>query len=117
MTRAEKLAAEIKRDTLTGIARALADEAVLIVGRLENLDRSLRGDPDAWLDIVTRMPPTVAEVVVSAPLAEARQQAVALAGILDKLGKALGAEVAHVPPASKTDELMKKRAERRAQQR
>lgn len=113
MTRAEKLAAEIKRDTLTGIARALADEAVLTVERLEHLDRVLQGDPDAWLNIVERMPPTVAEVTINAPLAEVRQQAMALKALLAELSKVLGAPVA-VPATSSVDEIGRKRAERLA---
>ncbi len=111
-TRAERLAADLKVDTLSGSARALAEEAVLTVGRLEHLDRVLQGDADAWLDIVTRMPPTVAEVVISAPLAEARQQAMALKGLLSELAKLTGQEVA-APVASKADELKAQRDKRR----
>lgn len=111
--RAARLATEIKRDTLTGIARALADEAVLIVERLEILDATLQGDPAAWLGISMRMPAEVAEVTVNAPLAEARQQATALKGLLAELSKALGTEVV-APPASKADDLAKRRAERLA---
>lgn len=108
LTRAERLEAELKVSTLTGAARALAEEAVLTVVRLEHLDRVLQGDADAWLDIVTRMPPTVAEVVISAPLAEARQQAMALKALLAELGKLTGQEVP-MPVASAADELKKKR--------
>lgn len=111
--RAEALATQIKLDTLTGIARALADEAVLTVERLEHLDRILQGDPDAWLDIVQRMPPDVAEVTINAPLAEVRQQAMALKALLAELSKALGHEVA-VPAATSFDDLAKKRQERLA---
>jgi len=113
--RAQALAKDIGRDKLTGIARALADEAVLTVERLEHLDRILQGDPDAWLGIVSRMSPEVAEMTVNAPLAEARQQAMALKALLAELSKALGAEVV-VPAASKADEVARKRAERLAGQ-
>jgi hypothetical protein len=111
--RAVRLATEIKRDALTGIARALADEAVLIVERLEILDAQLQGDPATWLGITLRMPAEVAEVTVNAPLAEARQQATALKGLLAELSKALGTEVV-APPVSKSDDLAKRRAERLA---
>jgi len=113
LTRAERLEAELKVSTLTGAARALADEAVLTVVRLEHLHRVLQGDADAWLDIVTRMPPTVAEVVISAPLAEVRQQAMALKGLLAELSKLTGQEVP-VPKASTADDLKKRREERLA---
>jgi hypothetical protein len=112
--RANRLAGEIKRDTLTGIPRALADEAVLIVERLEHLDAVLQGDPAAWIQVLDRMPPGYAEVVINAPLAEARQQATALKGLLAELSKALGQEVA-APVASKADELAARRAERRGE--
>lgn len=110
--RAVRLAEEIKRDTLTGIPRALADEAVLIVERLEHLDAVLQGDPAAWLQVLDRMPPGYAEVVINAPLAEARQQATALKGLLAELSKALGQALA-VPAASATDEVKQKREDRR----
>jgi len=116
LTRAERLEAELKVSTLTGAARALAEEAVLTVVRLEHLDRVLQGEADAWLDIVTRMPPTVAEVVISAPLAEVRQQAMALKGLLSELGKLTGQEVA-APVASAADEVKKRRDARIAEAR
>jgi hypothetical protein len=116
LTRAERLEAELKVSTLTGAARALAEEAVLTVVRLEQLDRVLQGNADAWLDIVTRMPPTVAEVVISAPLAEVRQQAMALKGLLSELGKLTGQEVA-APVVSKADEVKAKRDARIAEAR
>jgi hypothetical protein len=111
--RADALAEQIKRDSLTGIARALADEAVLTVERLEHLDQILQGEPHAWLGIVTRMPPDVAEVVIKAPLAEVRQQAMALKALLAELAKITGAAVP-VPAASKADEVAAKRAKRLA---
>lgn len=112
--RAERLAADIKRDTLTGIARALADEAVLIVARLEQLDRILDGDADAWLGIMQKLAGSdVADVTINAPLAEARQQATALKGLLSELAKTLGQDVPVAAPASKSDELAERRAERR----
>jgi hypothetical protein len=113
--RADRLSADLKRTTLSGIPRALADEAVLIVGRLEQLDKTLQGDPDAWMGIVERLPAEVAEVTVNAPLAEARQQATALKAILAELAKLLGQAPAVVQPG-KSDELAAARAKRLAGQ-
>lgn len=113
--RAEALAKDVKRDTLTGIARALADEAVLTVERLEHLDAVLQGDPDAWLGIQVRSGTEVAELVINAPLAEVRQQAMALKALLADLAKVTGVAVP-APEVGKADELRKKREERRAGQ-
>lgn len=113
--RADRLRADLKVESLSGPARALAEEACLVLERLEHLDRTLQGDPDAWFQIVARMPPTVAEVVVNAPLAEARQQGLALKGLLSEYAKLQGVEVP-APPASASDDLAAKRAARLAQQ-
>lgn len=110
--RAERLAAEIKRDTLTGIPRALADEAVLIVERLEILDATLQGDPAMWWKIKTQLPYEVAEVTINAPLAEARQQATALKGLLAELAKSLG-EAPAVPAPNVADQVGAARDARR----
>lgn len=112
MTRAERLAQELGVEKLTGAARALADEAVLITGRLESLDRILAGSEDEWLGIQQRLGSDVATVTVNAPLAEARQQAVALRAILESLAKLTGKEQVQAP-ASSVDEVAKRRAERR----
>lgn len=90
--RAQRLAAELKVDTLTGAARAMADEAVLIVERLENIDAQLRGRDDSWWYIRQRVPDHV-EIKVSGPLQEARQQAVALNVLLTSIAKLTGAEL------------------------
>lgn len=64
--------------------------------RADYLDRSLQGHPDAWLEIVARMPPTVAEVVVDRMLSEARQGALAMATIAKTLA---GLKVEEAAPA------------------
>lgn len=111
--RADRLRADLKVDTLSGPARALAEEACLTLERCEQLDRFLQGHPDAWMGIQARMPPDVAEVVVNAPLAEVRQQQLALKGLLAELAKLQGVEP--VPPlASAVDALAQKRAARLA---
>jgi hypothetical protein len=64
---------------------ALEEEARRIKGRLDELAAQLDGRADAWLGISLRMPETVAEVTVDRALAEARQQALALATITKTL--------------------------------
>jgi hypothetical protein len=89
---------------------ALATEADRIKARLDQLDRQLSGDPDAWLSIVQRMPDTVAEVMVDKALAEARQQALALATIVKTLDGAAGQQDAPSGPATDPgDEVAKAR--------
>lgn len=115
--RSDRLAADLKVGTLSGPARVLAEEAVRITERLDNLDRSLRGDPDAWLDIVTRLPETVAEVVVDKLLSEVRQQGLALAAVLKALHALSGGsevEVPATPPADTADEVKRRREEKAA---
>ena len=66
--------------------RVLIEEACRIVDRLDKLDRLLKGDAESWLDIVeSRGNPELAELVINAPLAEARQQALALKQIFTEL--------------------------------
>lgn len=114
--RAGRLARELDVEKLTGPARALADEAVLITERLERLDATLQGEPDAWLGIVERMPPTVAEVVIDKPLAEVRQQGLALRAVLAELVKLMGVERGSEEAPDRADELAKRRRDRVAGQ-
>jgi len=113
--RAARLAADLKVDTLSGPARALAEEAVLVVERLESLDAQLQGREDTWLGVRRILGTDVAVVEINAPLAEARQQGLALRALLADFVKLTGAAPVEVP-ASKADELAKKREDRRAQQ-
>lgn len=83
---------------------ALETEAGRIKERLDQLDRYLQGDPAAWLAIIERMPDHVAEVTVDKALAEARQQALALATITKTLA-GLGAEDAPAATADPADEI------------
>lgn len=108
-TGSERLAADLKVEGLTGPARALAEEAVRIKGRLDEIDYQLTGAP-AWFDLLTKAPETVAEVVVDKALAEARQQALALSSVLKTLA-GMNVEAA-APAADKADEVAKKRAEK-----
>ncbi len=87
---------------------ALELEFVRLKERADYLDRSLQGHPDAWLEIVARMPPTVAEVVVDRVLSEARQGALAMATIAKTLA-AIKVEEKGAAVADPLDEIKKKR--------
>jgi hypothetical protein len=76
---------------------ALNTEAERIKERLDVLERQIGGDQDAWWVITTNMPETVAEVNVRPVLAEARQQALALATVVKTL---TALEAAEDAPAS-----------------
>lgn len=90
--------------------KALETEGARIKKRLDVLNRFLDGDQDAWLHLTTNLPETVAEVTVDKALAEARQQALALATITKTLAS-LGEEEKPVA-ASPEDEMRKKREDR-----
>lgn len=107
--RSIRLASDLQVHTLNGTARVLAEEAVLITERLENLDAQLQGDPAAWFGIASRMPETVAEVTVDRALTEARQQALALATVLKTLA-AVKTDAPAVPVKDTADEVAAKRA-------
>lgn len=93
---------------------ALETEAMRIKARLDQLARQLDGDPAAWLSIIERMPPTVAEVVIDKALAEARQQALALATITKTLAT-LGIETAPASQPDVADEVARRRAAKLAE--
>lgn len=91
---------------------ALQVEADRLKVRLDQFERQLSGDPDAWLQIVTLMPPTVAEVQVDKVLAEARQTALAYTTVVKTL-TLLGDGVGELPAANPLDEIERKREERK----
>lgn len=111
--RADRLAADLKVSALSGPARALAEESVKVLERLEYLDAQLQGEESTWLGIRLHLPESVAAVEINAPLAEARQQGLALRALLAEYAKLAGVE-APAAPASKVDDLAKRRAERLA---
>lgn len=89
---------------------ALEVEAERIKSRLDNLERYLSGQPDAWLDIVARMPADVAEIVIDRALSEARQQALALATVTKTLAL-LSTEAPAGNVVDPADEIARKRKE------
>lgn len=94
---------------------ALETEATRIKARLDMLERQLAGQQDAWVHLLLNLPETVAEVTVDKALAEARQQALALATITKTLASLGEAEAA--PGASVEDELTAARKAREAARR
>lgn len=109
----DRLARDLKVDTLSGPARVLAEEAVRVKSRLDGLDGWIRGSHKSWYVLGDLLDGEVS-LVINAPLGEARQQALALRQILESLGKLAAAEP-EVRPISQSDELKKRREERRTQ--
>lgn len=105
---------ELDGEQSTGQRRVLVLEACRIADRLAQLDRILSGDARDWLDLVEdKAADGVVEVVITKPLAEARQQATALARLTAELRQGANAE----KPAtggSILDQLAAKRAQRLA---
>lgn len=94
---------------------ALELEAERIIARLDQLAKDIDGDPDSWLGIQEQMGGDVAEVVINKPLAEARQQAATLAGIVRTLDGTVPAEAPAAPTGPDPGEQARKaRAERLA---
>lgn len=93
---------------------ALEVEAERIKERLDHLNRYLTGHPDAWVEIINRLPAEVAEIVIDKALSEARQQALALATVTKTLAT-LQAEVAPARTGpDPADEVKRKREEKLA---
>jgi hypothetical protein len=110
----ERLAADLQVETLKGAERALAEEAIRIKARLDTLDRWISGDEETWFELANRLGRDV-DLTINAPLTEARQQALAMRAVLSELVKLQGSQDQPAePPRSATDEIRKKREERRA---
>jgi hypothetical protein len=108
----DRLAQDLGVEKLSGPARVLAEEAVRVKARLDQLDGWIRGSHKSWFVLGEALDGEVS-LVINAPLGEARQQALALRAILESLGKMTAAEpVAAL--ASKSDEIAAKRAARLA---
>jgi len=71
--------------------RVLLEEACRTADRLDQLDRILRGDEDAWMRLkLVSEDGSVVQVVLNNVLAEARQQQVALKQLLAELRQSRG---------------------------
>jgi hypothetical protein len=81
--------------------------------RQDWLDKTLQGDPAAWIQIIERLPDHVGEVTVDKAVSEARQGALAMATITKTLAQ-LGESLPAVPVADPVDKLARKRAEKLA---
>lgn len=90
---------------------ALELEADRIKARLDELNRQLTGDP-SWLDFAVNLPETVAEVTVDRVLAEARQQALALATIVKTLDGTAARAEAPAAAVDPSDEVRNKREQK-----
>lgn len=107
------LAKDLNLEVLTGGARALAEEACRIKARLDKLEAIITGDDGSWLDVKEQAGEL--EVVINRPLAEARQQALALRAVLAELRAFQGVKDASPPAAADpADELAAARAAKRA---
>jgi len=114
-TGSDRLSRELGLSKLQGSARALAEEAVRIKARLDALDKWITGKgPEDWFELGRQFGSEVT-ILINAPLAEARQQALALRAVVAELAK-MQEEIKPAAVPSKADELAKKRADRLAQQ-
>jgi hypothetical protein len=109
------LAEDLKLDTLSGPAHALAEEACRIKARLDRLDQLIEGDEADWFGLRRDAAhEDVAEVTINRPLAEARQQALALRAVLAELRAVQGKVEPEAPSVDPADELAKARQAKRA---
>jgi hypothetical protein len=92
---------------------ALNLEADRLKARLDQFEKQISGDPDAWLSIVARMPDDVGEVVVDKLLTEARQTALAYTTVVKTLNL-LGDGEAEAPKSDPVDEVRKRREQKLA---
>jgi hypothetical protein len=101
--------------TLDPASAVIAEEACRIADRLDKLDRLITGRDEEWLRFREDHSdePTVT-VVVDNLLAEARQQATALRGLVAQLEKGRPVAEAEKPEASRSDDLAARRAARLA---
>lgn len=98
VTRGVTLWREMNGDQLPPPARVLLEEACRIADRLDRLDKLLDGDAESWVSLVEqRGDPERQIVVIDRPLAEARQQAVALKQLIAEI-RAIDAGKVGAPP-------------------
>ena len=83
----------------------LETEFARLKARADTLDRIIGGSVDEWLGIQEKLGGHVAEVTINAPLAEARQTALALATIGKTLASLGAGEVEQAPAGDTGDEV------------
>jgi hypothetical protein len=105
-----------RQGTFDPSERVLIEEACRIVDRLDRLDDLISGDADSWLSIIEQVGnPESTKLVINAPLAEARQQALALKQIFTELRQMRGqAADPDAAGGGSSDELAAQRAKRLA---
>jgi hypothetical protein len=85
--------------------------------RQDWLDKTLQGDPAAWVHLIELLPPTVAEITLDKAVGEARQGALAMATIIKTLAQVSSGE-SEIPQADPLqrikDEVAVKRATKTA---
>jgi len=115
-TTGRQLWAELAGEEAEGARRVLILEACRIADRLNRLDDLLAGDASAWMAFVAqRDNDEVVEIVIDKPLAEARQQAIALKQLVAELRQgAAGASQQPGQEVSVFDQLAARRAARLA---
>lgn len=91
-------------------------EACRIRDRLDKMARLLRGDAQDWLELQEiKGHEGIAEIVIDKSLSEARQQALALKGLLAELRQMRGGKLGRSSSGgSIADDLAAKRAQRQA---
>jgi hypothetical protein len=94
--------------------RVLLEEACRIADRCDQLDDFLRGREGAWMRFHSRNEDaSIVEVVIDKALGEARQQALALKGLVAELRASRGKGEEPKREASVLDDLARRREERR----
>jgi hypothetical protein len=91
---------------------ALETEYARLKARADALERVLAGSEDEWLGIQEKLGGEVAEVTLNAPLAEARQTALAMATVLKTLTTLGAGQEGEVPAADPGDEVNRRREQR-----
>lgn len=90
----------------------LEAEFARLKARADTLDRIIGGSADEWLGIQAKLGSEVAEVTINAPLAEARQTALALATIGKTLASLGAGEQEQGQGGDVGDEVARRREER-----
>ena len=88
----------------------LLEEACRTVDRLDKLDRILTGEDAEWIGFQQRYEGDDVTITLNAPIAEARQQALALQKLVAALS--LNASLEAKPTGDGIDELLARRAAR-----